>query len=63
MDSEMPYSGRAATTIDQFAKPIISNNEGTCPNDEQWCGGPDGDDIPCFECYDPDQDYAMGSSP
>jgi hypothetical protein len=23
----------------------------TCPNDEKGCDGPDGDDLPCFACY------------
>lgn len=23
----------------------------TCPNGEQWCSGPDGDSLPCFDCY------------
>jgi hypothetical protein len=32
MDSETPYSGRAATTIDQFAKPSIDEKDGACQN-------------------------------
>jgi len=23
----------------------------TCPNGVEWCPGPDGDDLPCFDCY------------
>lgn len=30
-----------------------SNTE-TCPNGEEWCSGPDGDDLPCFACYQPE---------
>jgi len=63
MASETPYSGRAVTAIDQFAKPSIDEEDDTRPNSEEWCDGPTGDDLPCFECYDPDQDYAVGSSP
>jgi hypothetical protein len=62
MASETPYSGRAVTTIDQFVKPSIDQEDNTCPNDEEWCDGPDGDDLPCFECFDPGQDYNVGRS-
>jgi len=58
----MPYSGRAITTIDQSAKPSIDDEDDTCPNGEGWCAGPNGDDLPCFECFDPEQDYNVGRS-
>jgi uncharacterized protein YeaO (DUF488 family) len=29
----------------------------TCPNGYEWCPGPDGDTLPCFECFDPSKDY------
>ena len=25
--------------------------EDTCPNGKPWCPGPEGDTLPCFECY------------
>jgi len=62
MASETPYSGRAVTTIDQFAKLSIDDEDDTCQNDEGWCAGPNGDDLPCFECFDPEQDYNVGRS-
>ena len=31
-----------------------------CDND--WCGGPDGDELPCFECFDPTNDYGLDMS-
>ena len=62
MASETPYSGRSVTTIDQFARPSIDEEDDTCPNGEKWCDGPNGDDLPCFECFDPEQDYNMGRS-
>ena len=62
MASETPYSGRAITTIDQFAKPSIDEEGDTYPNSEEWCDEPTGDDLPCFECFDPEQDYNVGRS-
>lgn len=62
MVSETPYSGRAVTTIDQFTKPDIDEEDDTCPNGKEWCTGPNGDDLPCFECFDPEQDYNVGRS-
>lgn len=62
MASETPYSGRAVATIDQFAKPSIDEEDDTCPNGEEWCDGPNGDDLPCFDCFDPEQDYSVGRS-
>lgn len=30
----------------------VSNKEpDTCPNGDPRCGGPDGEDLPCFDCY------------
>jgi hypothetical protein len=28
-----------------------TDTEETCPGGETWCDGPDGDALPCFECY------------
>ena len=28
-----------------------SDEADTCPNGEEWCPGPDGDSLPCFDCY------------
>ena len=39
MASETPYSGRAVTAIDQFAKPNIDEEDDTCPNGEECCDG------------------------
>lgn len=22
-----------------------------CPNDEEWCDGPDGKELPCWPCF------------
>jgi len=62
MASEMPYSGRPVTTIDQFIDTDTDTKEETCPNDETWCDGPGGGDLPCFECFDPEQEYNVGRS-
>lgn len=62
MASETPYSGRSVATIDQFAKLSIDEEDDTCPNGEEWCDGPTGDDLPCFDCFDPEQDYNVGQS-
>ena len=35
MASETPYSGRAVTTIDQFAKPSTDKESDTYPNGEE----------------------------
>lgn len=29
-----------------------SLEEDACPNGDPRCGGPDGDDLPCFACYE-----------
>lgn len=34
-----------------------SNTE-PCPNGEEWCPGPDADDLPCFACYQPEMEGA-----
>jgi hypothetical protein len=31
------------------------NQTNSCDND--WCDGPQSDTLPCFECFDPSQDY------
>ena len=62
MTSETPYSGCTIATIDQFTKPSIDEKNDTCPNGEGWCDGPTGDDLPCFDCFDPEQDYNVGRS-
>lgn len=62
MASETPYSGRSVQTLDQFSNPDIDDEDETCPNGETWCDGPDGDDLPCFECFDPEQEYNVGRS-
>ena len=62
MASEMPYSGRAVTTIDQFIDADTDAKEETCPNGETWCDGPEGDNLPCFECFDSEQEYNVGRS-
>ena len=31
-----------------------------CDND--WCDGPDGDELPCFECFDLTKDYGLDAS-
>jgi hypothetical protein len=28
-----------------------TDTEETCPGGETWCDGPDGDALPCFECF------------
>lgn len=30
-----------------------------CEHD--WCPGPTGETLPCFECFDPDREYALSS--
>ena len=62
MTSEMPYNGRAVVAIDRFAKSDTDEEDSTCPNGEEWCDGPNGDDLPCFDCFDPEQDYNVGRS-
>jgi hypothetical protein len=29
-----------------------ATNDDTCPNGEEWCPGPDGEDLPCFDCFE-----------
>lgn len=62
MSRRVPTAARRAATLDEFAKPDLADKDGTCPNDETWCGGPTGEDLPCFECFDPDREYNVGVS-
>jgi hypothetical protein len=29
----------------------------------EWCDGPDGDVLPCFDCYDPSKAYCLEPEP
>ena len=59
--------GRQQTALDDFLQQTDSNarterendcpEDQTCPNGCEWCPGPDGDSLPCFECFDPSRDY------
>ena len=56
--------GQQQTSLDDFLhhdEPKSEENgeedTGTCLNDSEWCPGPDGDTLPCFECFDPESDY------
>lgn len=40
---------------DSYAK--ITDYTDTCPNGENWCDGPYGDELPCFDCFVPSHDY------
>lgn len=62
MVSETPYSGRANVTLSEFLDESIPDEDETCPNGEKWCEGPEGDNLPCFECFDPEQNYDVGGS-
>lgn len=39
-------AGAQTPTIPDGGEPIE-----TCPNGQEGCCGPDGDELPCFECY------------
>ena len=56
--------GHEQTALDDFLrsndqKPPEEDDEDseTCLNGNEWCPGPDGETLPCFECFDPEQDY------
>jgi len=61
MNQSVPTVARK-TTFDEFCHSESVEEEDTCPSDETWCDGPNGDDLPCFGCFDPEQDYNVGNS-
>lgn len=40
----------------------VTDAETNSPCDNDWCDGPGGDELPCFECFDPTQDYGLDAS-
>lgn len=46
------------TLSDSCAK--ITDFVDTCPNGEEWCDGSNGDELPCFGCFDPSRNYGYG---
>jgi hypothetical protein len=62
MSRRVPTVASSTATLDDFCEPDPVDEENTCPNGETWCNGPDGDDLPCFDCFDPEQDYNVGES-
>lgn len=61
MSQSVPTVARTAT-LDEFCNSESIAEEDTCPNGEEWCDGPNGDDLPCFGCFDPEQEYSVGRS-
>jgi len=61
MSQSVPTVARTAT-LDEYCNSEPVGEEDTYPNGETWCGGPNGEDLPCFGCFDPDQDYNVGDS-
>jgi len=45
-----PFPQRTSTAADKLQP---DDGTATCPNGETWCDGPEGDDLPCFPCFDP----------
>lgn len=56
----MPTAGDRTANPTEFVEPTTPDEDQTCPNGEERCGGPDGDDLPCVQCFDPEQDYDVG---
>jgi hypothetical protein len=49
-----------ATTESTLEKDTVENKANSC--DQDWCNSPDGETLPCFDCFDPKQDYEVESS-
>lgn len=62
MSRRVPTVASSTATLNDFCKSTSDSEEDTCPNGETWCDGPEGDDLPCFDCFDPEQDYNVGGS-
>jgi hypothetical protein len=37
--------------LDADGRRDADETEHTCPNDDPYCPGPDGDELPCFPCF------------
>ena len=44
LDEPVPPSAEQEATTDE-------EDDDTCPNGEKWCDGGDGDQLPCFACF------------
>ena len=40
-----------ALTSDQQEATTDEEDDETCPNGSEWCDGGDGDQLPCFACF------------
>ena len=40
-----------ALTSDQQEATTDEDDDETCPNGAEWCEGSDGDQLPCFACF------------
>lgn len=47
---------REAMSITNAA--LEEDNDETDSCDKDWCGGPESETLPCFECFDPAREYA-----
>jgi hypothetical protein len=60
MSRRVATAAKRTARLTDFCDDDSTVEADTCPNGDEWCDGPDGDDLPCFACFDPDKDYNVG---
>ena len=60
MSRRVPTVASRTAKLSDFCSDVSADKVDTCPNYDKWCDGPDGDELPCFDCFDPDRDYNVG---
>jgi len=45
-----------------FGREKSAENQESSDCDYDWCDGPQGDAIPCFDCFDPSREYDPGAN-
>ena len=52
LNAAAAFSLNTSTPDREIATDGGSPETDTCPNGDSLCDGPDGDDLPCFDCYE-----------
>lgn len=60
MSRRVPTVASRRAKLSKFCSDDSAGKVDTCPKSENWCDGPDGDELPCFDCFNPHRDYNVG---
>ena len=53
MKANLSTEGESSVTAESIVptEKAADRSAACCVNDEQWCPGPESDELPCFDCF------------